>query len=198
MPLPGACRSSLLQRETNCGSSCNRQQARACNQARCVCDTHTHLNLCFELGLPMQQAGWAFHRHQSFAGPRLLKVSTILLIRNIPCHCVWPMLIEELSCKRLTVLCSVQQSSSDIWASVCTAVKGAIREAGIDAVSIQGLGFDATCSLGETFGRSLSPLSGRQAHSEDGRARAESCSNWLKSQKGRESAMILLDQNRAS
>ncbi len=41
----------------------------------------------------------------------------------------------------------LEQSSADIWSAVCHAVRGAIAEAGIDAASVVGLGFDATCSL---------------------------------------------------
>ncbi|GAQ91191.1 FGGY family of carbohydrate kinase [Klebsormidium nitens] len=40
-----------------------------------------------------------------------------------------------------------EQSSANIWDSVCSAVKSAVREAGVDAASVKGLGFDATCSL---------------------------------------------------
>lgn len=39
----------------------------------------------------------------------------------------------------------VQQSSGDIWAAVCTAVRGAMR--GLDGRRVRGIGFDATCSL---------------------------------------------------
>lgn len=41
----------------------------------------------------------------------------------------------------------VEQSSADIWAACCKAVRGAIGEAGVDPASVAGLGFDATCSL---------------------------------------------------
>ena len=41
----------------------------------------------------------------------------------------------------------VEQSSTEIWAAVCTAVRGAVTAAGIAPADIQGLGFDATCSL---------------------------------------------------
>ncbi|TWG89471.1 D-ribulokinase [Mesorhizobium sp. J18] len=50
-----------------------------------------------------------------------------------------------------------EQSSSQIWASVCGAIRGAMEKAGIDASLVAGIGFDATCSLvvlGED-GRSL-------------------------------------------
>ena len=40
----------------------------------------------------------------------------------------------------------VQQSSTDIWHAVCTAVRGALLAAGPD-VTVRGIGFDATCSL---------------------------------------------------
>ncbi len=38
-----------------------------------------------------------------------------------------------------------QQSSADIWAAVCAAVRGAM--AGLDPARVRGIGFDATCSL---------------------------------------------------
>lgn len=40
-----------------------------------------------------------------------------------------------------------EQSSNNIWQAVCQAVRGAVKQAGIDAHQIKGLGFDATCSL---------------------------------------------------
>lgn len=40
-----------------------------------------------------------------------------------------------------------EQSSADIWRSVCTAVRAAVADAGIDGSAVRGLGFDATCSL---------------------------------------------------
>lgn len=41
----------------------------------------------------------------------------------------------------------VEQSSSDIWMKVCSAVHAAVVESGIDPKNISGIGFDATCSL---------------------------------------------------
>jgi D-ribulokinase len=41
----------------------------------------------------------------------------------------------------------VEQSSTDIWAKCCDAVRGAIQQAGVSADAVRGLGFDATCSL---------------------------------------------------
>ena len=41
----------------------------------------------------------------------------------------------------------VQQSSADIWRSVCSAVRAAVAEAGVGAEAVRGVGFDATCSL---------------------------------------------------
>ena len=41
----------------------------------------------------------------------------------------------------------VEQSSDDIWQAVCRSVKEAIRDADIDGADVQGIGFDATCSL---------------------------------------------------
>lgn len=41
----------------------------------------------------------------------------------------------------------VEQSSRDIWAAVCAAVRDAVRDAEASPSSIAGLSFDATCSL---------------------------------------------------
>ncbi len=41
----------------------------------------------------------------------------------------------------------VEQSSEDIWQSVCLAVKDAVSQANIDPIQVKGIGFDATCSL---------------------------------------------------
>jgi D-ribulokinase len=41
----------------------------------------------------------------------------------------------------------VEQSSSEIWRAVCMAVRSASSVAGIAAEKIEGVGFDATCSL---------------------------------------------------
>ncbi len=41
----------------------------------------------------------------------------------------------------------VEQSSSEIWAAVCAAVREVVAASGIDPASVAGLGFDATCSL---------------------------------------------------
>ena len=41
----------------------------------------------------------------------------------------------------------VEQSSADIWAAIVASVREAMEKAGIDASSVKGLGFDATCSL---------------------------------------------------
>jgi len=40
-----------------------------------------------------------------------------------------------------------EQSSDDIWRSVCAAVREAVASAGVGADSVAGIGFDATCSL---------------------------------------------------
>lgn len=40
-----------------------------------------------------------------------------------------------------------QQSSEDIWAACCHATQAALRDGGIRPEAIQGIGFDATCSL---------------------------------------------------
>lgn len=41
----------------------------------------------------------------------------------------------------------VEQSSTEIWSAICASVRQAVSEAGVDAASVVGLGFDATCSL---------------------------------------------------
>ena len=41
----------------------------------------------------------------------------------------------------------VQQSSTDIWQAVCASVREVLTKAGIDSADVEGLGFDATCSL---------------------------------------------------
>ncbi|MBV1701878.1 MAG: FGGY-family carbohydrate kinase [Hyphomicrobiales bacterium] len=41
----------------------------------------------------------------------------------------------------------VEQSAQNIWESVIASVRTAVQKAGIDAQSIAGIGFDATCSL---------------------------------------------------
>lgn len=41
----------------------------------------------------------------------------------------------------------VEQSSDDIWRAVQVAVRAALREAGVPASAVRGVGFDATCSL---------------------------------------------------
>lgn len=40
-----------------------------------------------------------------------------------------------------------EQSSENIWQAICASVRQAMAEAGVDASSVGGLGFDATCSL---------------------------------------------------
>lgn len=40
-----------------------------------------------------------------------------------------------------------QQSSAEIWEAICYSVKTSMSEAGIAAADVQGIGFDATCSL---------------------------------------------------
>lgn len=41
----------------------------------------------------------------------------------------------------------VEQSSTDIWASVCRSVQDTLASAGVPAAQVAGIGFDATCSL---------------------------------------------------
>ncbi|MEO7892084.1 MAG: FGGY family pentulose kinase, partial [Vicinamibacterales bacterium] len=40
-----------------------------------------------------------------------------------------------------------EQSSDDIWRACCRATRAALKESGLTATAIQGIGFDATCSL---------------------------------------------------
>lgn len=40
-----------------------------------------------------------------------------------------------------------EQSSRDIWSAVCASVRAAVSAAGVDRSTIDGIGFDATCSL---------------------------------------------------
>lgn len=40
-----------------------------------------------------------------------------------------------------------EQSSDDIWAAVCAAVREAVTKAGAGGLRVRGIGFDATCSL---------------------------------------------------
>ncbi|KAF9287362.1 hypothetical protein BGZ68_001918 [Mortierella alpina] len=68
-----------------------------------------------------------------------------------------------------------EQSSDEIWASICSSVKAALAIANIDRTRIKGIGFDATCSLvAYTAGPpetarpvSISPSSGFQDHSRN-------------------------------
>lgn len=52
----------------------------------------------------------------------------------------------------------VEQSSDNIWQSICASVREAIAIAGIDAASVKGIGYDATCSL-VVLGEGGKPLS---------------------------------------
>ncbi len=52
----------------------------------------------------------------------------------------------------------VQQSSNDIWYACCNSVQQAVQEAGIEPEEINGIGFDATCSL-VVLGEKAQPVS---------------------------------------
>ncbi len=41
----------------------------------------------------------------------------------------------------------VEQSSDNIWQSICNAVRDAVNQANINPIQVKGIGFDATCSL---------------------------------------------------
>ncbi|KAF9948304.1 hypothetical protein BGZ72_009773 [Mortierella alpina] len=68
-----------------------------------------------------------------------------------------------------------EQSSDEIWASICSSVKAALAIANIDPARIKGIGFDATCSLvAYTAGPpetarpvSISPSSGFKDHTRN-------------------------------
>ncbi|KAK3838072.1 MAG: hypothetical protein J3R72DRAFT_387120 [Linnemannia gamsii] len=68
-----------------------------------------------------------------------------------------------------------EQSSDEIWASICTSVKAVLQLAKVDPSQIQGIGFDATCSLvAYTAGTpetaqpvSISPSSNFEDHSRN-------------------------------
>jgi len=51
----------------------------------------------------------------------------------------------------------VEQSSTEIWAAVCAAVREIVATSGVDPASVAGLGFDATCSL-VVLGKGGGPL----------------------------------------
>jgi FGGY-family pentulose kinase len=50
-----------------------------------------------------------------------------------------------------------EQSSEDIWQAICIAIRQAMREAQVDALSVKGIGFDATCSM-VLVGKDAAPL----------------------------------------
>ncbi|MEJ6393510.1 FGGY-family carbohydrate kinase [Gymnodinialimonas sp. 2305UL16-5] len=51
-----------------------------------------------------------------------------------------------------------EQSSADIWSAVCASVRGAVQRAGIAPDAVQGIGFDAACSM-VVLDRDMDPLS---------------------------------------
>ncbi len=43
-----------------------------------------------------------------------------------------------------------EQSTTDVWKSICTAVREVIERSGVSPRHVKGIGFDATCSLAVT------------------------------------------------
>ena len=52
----------------------------------------------------------------------------------------------------------VEQSSADIWAQTCAAVREAVKKAGVSSSQVASIGVDATCSL-VAVGENGSPVS---------------------------------------
>jgi ribulose kinase len=52
-----------------------------------------------------------------------------------------------------------EQSTTNIWNSICTAVKQAVQEGGVQPSIIRGLAFDATCSLAVFSKETNNPVS---------------------------------------
>lgn len=78
----------------------------------------------------------------------------------------------------------VEQSSADIWAQACAAVREAVERAGVAAADVAALGFDATCSL-VAVGAGGRPLS----VAEDGDAERDIVM-WMDHRAGAETAAI--------
>lgn len=72
-----------------------------------------------------------------------------------------------------------QQSSTDIWLAICTAVKRALSLADVAGEDVTGIGFAATCSLGQ-FTLILSDVTGQTGQKI---SLKESWSNGLKKSK---------------
>ena len=60
----------------------------------------------------------------------------------------------------------VEQSSTDIWAQICTATKEAIAKAGVNPAEIRSIGYDATCSL-VVCGEGGAPISATEEDDPD-------------------------------
>jgi ribulose kinase len=61
-----------------------------------------------------------------------------------------------------------EQSTSDIWDSICLCVKAILNESGINKKEVKGIGFDATCSLAvvDLEGKSVCVSEGAQLGKE--------------------------------
>jgi ribulose kinase len=57
-----------------------------------------------------------------------------------------------------------EQSTTDVWKSICTTVREVIAQSGVSSKHVKGIGFDATCSLAVTTweGEPLSVTRGSQ------------------------------------
>ena len=76
---------------------------------------------------------------------RIAKVNTMSMNMSLLIYCLTDLLYKINIYKPEENF--VEQSSENIWQSVCASVKDAISIANIDINKISGIGFDATCSL---------------------------------------------------
>jgi FGGY-family pentulose kinase len=57
------------------------------------------------------------------------------------------------------ILSTQEQSTTDIWTCICTAVQRALTEQNINPSTVRGIGFDATCSLSVFNNETSEPIS---------------------------------------